>query len=548
MTVEHRGQEISDNPAVLALEATFKARNSENLPGESRRRLAVHMARTLGHYVEGLEMRLLPGDLRRTMQYFVADSANGITPVERMASIYESLAPVSDKQSDISRHTLAISEHSTLLVARAFDQHHENPEKYVSHGFDHSIRVADYALDILNQPGSRILKSTASKYGITEGETVFIFQLISFYHDMGYPLLAGRPKAFHGIPAADMINRSNMKGLNTLLLSSMANKHSTQLETLLDDMRDAVLYHGADKIEGEFVAQIRTSGGKLLFKNPGDISAAVSQLCYLQDGGLPFRDVALVNARNADVATRIAAAFNPEYLKQRRQRPVFPIIGVAPGSAFRGRSVSLGFSEEAHLGIEYQIAETSSSPFIAVLRLADNMDAAGDRLSNIQRDPAFQEIYLAFGDNGPVSLRLQELESKEKSGDEVDSRAVVAWKKLIVESILEKSEHAARIKEKPELADKIRDIASGQNSGSLPHFGGCQAIKSVRMEGTAVVVTVDKAKYEKLNTIEVDEKSLDPEGRTRQVKVKVGDYQIWRMQEAFQTIKINGNDVEVKIT
>jgi len=65
------------------------------------------------------------------------------------------------------------------------------------------------------------------------------------------------------------------------------------------------------------------------------------------------------------------------------------------------------------LGLEYRLADLRKDPLPSAIRLADNMDIMANRLSVIQREPAFLDIVRILGDGKPVSQLLSQLESLE---------------------------------------------------------------------------------------------------------------------------------------
>jgi len=67
------------------------------------------------------------------------------TPLERIAQAYEFLSRP-DNVEQQETFDAAMRAHMQEIVERAFDQHIDNPEQYVSHGFDHSLN--HYGLEV----------------------------------------------------------------------------------------------------------------------------------------------------------------------------------------------------------------------------------------------------------------------------------------------------------------------------------------------------------------------------------------------------------------
>ena len=148
---EKKAEEIKKAPEVVIPPGEM-LKNVLGPSGGREFRYKEGMVRALGNYAEQL---INDGEkeskVQRVMTYFLSEytqeNGNLITPLERISEIYEFL---DNKLDTTHAHVLqeAITSQSQDLARRAFDQHLENPQQYVSHGFDHSINVADYARDI----------------------------------------------------------------------------------------------------------------------------------------------------------------------------------------------------------------------------------------------------------------------------------------------------------------------------------------------------------------------------------------------------------------
>lgn len=531
--------------ALSTFERSIRVRSGEKKLSEPTRSLAREMAEHLDEYVARLEASRPDNGFRRTANFFVSNASYGITPIERMASIYETVPKKEGEGGE--RQAIAIKLHAQKMLEGAFDQHHENPEKYVSHGFDHSIRVADYAQAVLRQEGLGILPAATSKYGITEGEARFLVELVSFYHDMGYPLLQGRSKAFHGIAAAEMIGNNDVRGLFYFLLPSLEKQNYDQAEILFDDLRDSALYHGADKIEGDFFARIRTSKGELLLADPEHAAAAVAILGYLKEMGIPYREIPVITVPSSEDEKSFSRSYDPQYYSSRGLKPITPRVIVDDTTDIpRGRHISLG-DEDATIGLEFKMAD-EASPFLAVLRIADNMDSSRERLSELQQEPAFIEIYEIFGNNGSESRRLQELELAARAiGDGSDLRALEVYKALLIDRTLADPKYLESFTHEPVLQGRIKEIAMGQNSESLRHFAGCEAIEAVGIVGSTIIVSVISQRFQELNNIRVLDKTGSHDGVAEDIDLGAGEYQIWRIREAIKSIKLNSKDLHIKV-
>lgn len=125
------------------------------------------------------------------------------TPIERIAENFEFL-PLPEDPTRLNLFEEGIEEFSRELIRRAFDQHLDNPEQYVSHGFDHSINTANYTREVLKM-NPEIVLAAQEKYHITAGEAQFMLETIALLHDCGYPCIGCKAKSVHGISGADLM-------------------------------------------------------------------------------------------------------------------------------------------------------------------------------------------------------------------------------------------------------------------------------------------------------------------------------------------------------
>jgi hypothetical protein len=95
-------------------------------------------------------------------------------------------------------------------------------------------------------------------------------------------------------------------------------------------------------------------------------------------------------------------------------------------------------------------------------------------------------------------------------------------------------------------------LVDNGNDQDIRHYGGCEAIQDVRISSVdgedRVDITVDENLYESLNETRVSEKSLVAgTTKTEKISVGIGEYQIWRMSDAYNSIGLSGKDENGKI-
>ena len=564
------------------------------------------------------EIEKITTEVSKTLTYFetVDASMSPETPLARVASIYEGLGDV-DQAS--------VEAHMQLVIESAFDQQMDNPEQYCSHGFDHTLTVAEYTQHIAeNNP--EVVSRVEEQYGVTEAEAKFLLQEVALFHDFGYPTVGKRSKAVHGITGAGIIGSD--ESLGSLLGSGdkvglIKVDDPDKREALAHDLRDAVLFHSADKVESRFSTKVILRRGEFLTSS-GGVDEVISTFAARDaETGAPSEESIEVQVARGEEVTAWA-----DLVSMREITGMPFVIKVVDGDIesldppeepdanarvitlrineedFSGRKVDLQDKDDDMIGLEYSEVDLLEEPLQGVIRVADNMDMRKVRLSEIQLDPVFREIYEAFGDGGDVSTVLSSLESAAKDwralseGESArDSKIVDAedavmefckakivelttkkaslggplaglefseeeigkiknpkdaaelLKRKVVEAILaEARDKDSGVEYSDEQKENIRRISLLQGSESIRHFDGCMAITSVELQGSEVTVTVVRAEYERLNKLpKAKESTEDSSGVTTVAAVDIGEYQIWRARQAYGSIKVGKEPLTVKV-
>lgn len=526
------------------------------------------------------EKEFLNGDGSRVMA----------TPIDRVVRGYDVLEtdrPISELQKE------KIMQHSEAVLKLAYDQHLDNPEYYVSHGFDHTLNVTDNSESIITQ-NPEIVSAIQEKYHVSAGEAKFLVTTVGWFHDFGYPHVGELGKAVHAVAGADIVNSEQMRQIHSGLITS----EGADTPQLLADIRDAILFHSADKVERAFSSKLVTSHGQFLVDDKNIIDV-ISQFSREPTVASDTRQVLRIEVPNEEIKAQLEAQLRAAMVDTAQkigEQADWPTI-VVTGQEYKGRDIDLKQKKDALLGVEFQNVDALTSPLHAVIRLADNIDMRAERFSQVQSTPAFREIYAALGDPrgdiGQVTIKMEDLVqiSKKEARGEKDpnkSKEILAdaiaqlkelakpfagellqshpnnaellaridqassldgvlaeWNRAVTERVLEK--HADELSGQPGVADKIREIAPYQNSVSFRHFGGCEAVMGVKLVGSELLVTVDKVKFLDLNQVKVAEKTVDKNGVKHDTTVGVGEYQVWRAREAYESIRINGSAVMVRI-
>ncbi|GAB7522153.1 hypothetical protein [Paraburkholderia sp. 2C] len=446
------------------------------------------------------------------------------------------------------------------LAKPALDQQLNNPQQYVSHGFDHSERVAAYT-DQIVKAYPEIAEKAAGKYNISAALARLMFQVLAHWHDVGYPDLKGRPKATHGLSGASKFDSVSDE------LGTLIRRENGRVKEALADMKKAIQLHSADVAAGLYPINVKTERGSLLVP---DVESLKKLLNHYSAASNPPHRVSQIEVRG-DYAKELERQVN-DALKTLSIGQTINVTADETKPAYMGRPTSLDKGNEVKVGLRYTDQELTRNPF-AIIRFADNLDMASDRLSPLQRSPAFRAMYWTLGDRGPIGRTLAELSKLDgkntadvpaiarnlqrariaRGSTDVDSAilANVAQRytpgairgldasaarrlltKATVDSVLgspladglSESEHAS-----------LRDVGYRLNGESIRHFGGCEAIEDVKVARGKVWVTVDEPLYQRLNEVK------DPDG------VGIGEYQIERARQAFSSLTINGKRLVVEV-
>jgi hypothetical protein len=442
----------------------------------------------------------------------------------------------------------------TRLGKPALAQQLGNPQQYVSHGFDHSERVAGY-IDKISKAYPEIEESAAKKYNISRDLARFSFKILAHWHDIGYPDLDHRPKATHGLSGASKFDESMRDQLGSLI-----RRENGRTDQMLLDMRKAIQLHSADVDVERYAVNVKTDRGSLLVPDAASLEKLLNH--YSASTSRPYQ-VSEIEIRGS-TAKEMEKQVN-DILKTRSSTRAAKVTAHEDKPEYTGRPTSLDKDRQVNVGLRYTEQELTKNPF-AVIRFADNLDMASDRLSPLQRSPAFRAMYWKLGDQGAIGQTLSELgklDPKNKSevpdilrnlrsaaggsiSTDVDSSilsdvaerfssnaihdpdALTARRLLIratVDSVL--SSPVGQGLSETDRAS-LRKIGYCLNEESIRHFGGCEAIESVEIKAGKVIVTVNGPLYRELNEVK------DPAG------IGIGEYQIERARQAFSSLTING--------
>lgn len=446
----------------------------------------------------------------RTFQYFTQKDSSQKTPLHRFAEPF--VKYLGCKSRDLMK--IELQQVLNLCAKLAFDQHDENPEHFVSHGFNHSLNVTEYLEQIINSNmrydtqnnKMTILAYIAKQYAISENSARFIILLIGLLHDCGYPKLDGKAKANHSIYGADLID--DLK-LNLLKLIDKAAQNTKELaDKLFTDFRAAIFFHNADVKEKEsFNYRIITNKGEFL--------------C------------------NAAVLKTIEEVFENRF-------PNRTILEKINDNNHLGRTLDLVTPDDKHIGLPFHAANITDNPFALFIRLADNMDMSIRRFSPLQREQVFMKIYQELAKKRSLNEILQECQ-KDLDLSPFGKEIAKVAKKLNAKS--ERFYGSCECIEYVEFVERILKPATSKTTSSdldksCPHLeneSGYRKLPNVNSTSSDDVkdqddipclnVYVNTRRYEELLKITFEEEDIGI--------LAVGSYQLWRAEQAFKSLNYN---------
>lgn len=553
-------------------------------------------ARKVEEYYENLSNRrgIDKDKLLRVKNFFTSEDT-----LKRVVSLYSDL--VSKEESITTEKQAFLMGHLSFVIERAVDQHLDNPEQYVSHGFDHSLRVIENVNQIMSDI-PEVVQKVEDDYEITESEAKFLLRSVALFHDFGYPESESKQagKTIHSVMGADIVNNGGVMvngqsySVKEVFLKIL---NSDRGGLMFRDFRDSILMHNADKVKQFFDGKLTTSEGSFLFKKE-DILKAYS---LVEDMGYKVLGISVcVDSQEAVNGVRMQMLNRLMRVKDIIDIPKIEVQKTS--ERYKGRGFG-SRSQNKILGLEYTNVVLLDNPLKAIIRLADNMDMTSARLSDVQREWLFLAYNIALGDEksaffeenqeietefkkvieGKRISGLRELIAKRISKREIDrlksdllargnvedivklvinddldstkisklkqftqihtdilggydvDECMAYWRKFIIDEIVS-TPGTPMVDEETKM--EVKKAVVKLDSLQLRHFGGCYAVKEVRLSKRGVEVEVKQDIFDELNEIRVSEEVKTATGLVSSIEMGVGEYQIRRLVEALRSFRI----------
>ena len=313
-----------------------------------------------------------------------------------------------------------------------FNQSLDNPLQYNSHWFDHSILVDAYSQMVIDQ---KAIEKVSEEYWISLEWAEVLMRLWAVFHDFWYPEIVKvdenwnvlkMDKSMHWPEWWLLFENEIAPAFREFMKLYWA--EWAKLDKAVTDMRDAISFHSADKIEEPpYKFKLHTGKWDIL------INEVVNAECvkwikesYCTNGGEVEIHTQDWVFKNSDAFKKLKQALESQWIKVAEECKLDePTNRYTTSVETEEWTINQYYrwrkwhdAEWWPIWIEIQPIDLYKSPLAGVVRLADNMDMAYNRLSEVQKNPVFMDLMynLWMNDgwdwtwNPPASKIFQEME------------------------------------------------------------------------------------------------------------------------------------------
>ncbi len=310
------------------------------------------------------------------------------------------------------------------MLKSAIDQQIDNPPEYVSHGFDHSLRVMDHVERVL-KGNPEAIAEYAKKYDISHAQAKMMMKMVGIAHDFGYPLKGDLNKSIHALTGTHHFLAEFARPMANAMGLDLSNpKHQKAIKNLAN----AIEKHSADKIEGKY----KDSAGK---KKPLEFDRKIVVEIKVTGTDMTYQQELLISSATLQQYPNVTAYVRNHFKNLDIQLAGgITVVHAPPGQKFYGRHVDLpGTTQKGEIpaGVEYTGADLmplpegvpkpsrhtdpntpglryKHDPLLALIRYSDNMDMAENRFSDFQKSTPFRRLYERLGVERAVNLLMGE--------------------------------------------------------------------------------------------------------------------------------------------
>jgi len=314
-----------------------------------------------------------------------------------------------------------------------FNQSLDNPLQYNSHWFDHSILVDAYSQMVIDQ---NTIGKVCEEYWITPEWAEVLLRLSAVFHDFWYPEIVKvdenwkvltMDKSMHWLEWWLLFINEIEPAFREFMKLYWA--EWTKLDQIVTDMRDAISFHSADKIEKPpYKYKLHTDKWDILINEDINAECAkwIKESYCIDDGEVEIHTQDWAFNENSDAFKKLKQALESQWIKVAEKCKIDePTNRYTTSIETEAWTVNQYYrwrkwhdAEWWPIWIEIQPIDLYDSPLAGIVRLADNMDMAYNRLSEVQKNPVFMDLmYNLWMDavwdwtwNPPASKIFQEME------------------------------------------------------------------------------------------------------------------------------------------
>lgn len=375
-----------------------------------------------------------------------------------------------------------------------FYQHLDNPLKYCSHWFDHSILVDAYVQNVIKWT-PEVVDKMMSEYNLNREWAILALRLTAIFHDFWYPNVWTLAKSMHWpfgwqLFINEFANTEWWKDSFTKLFSKYFWVTESNMNDLTTNMRDAIFFHSADKVESWYLNKVKyTKWEFLVWNNMNDMNHFLEILDKWWDLEISYRNPVLVegksftdnnwktfkvlsidwdivvaeyktkdskktenkNLKKSDVEWRLNntmleskrnAEFlekklieefkvDPDRIKVKEDNTWYDYDSEFSSDRYQWRKAD---KKRWDAWIEFKPIDLLSDPLAWIVRLADNMDMSLDRLTEIQWNPVFMNLlynlwFVQNIDNSASNIfqRMEKVNKMKKKFKEMKWPDTIEW-------------------------------------------------------------------------------------------------------------------------
>lgn len=304
------------------------------------------------------------------------------------------------------------------ILLAGIDQHIDNPPQYVSHGFDHSLRVMENVARVV-KGSPEAVEGMMTKYKLTESQARLMMLMVGVCHDFGYPTVGDLTKSLHAVTGTyRFLSDIAVPLAKAIGLDMKLPEH----QNLIKNFANSIECHSADKVETSYtdpgdtkqtlkfdrklIVEIKIPGTDMTYQHeflfmsrtftdyPGGENAVKADLLsFFERSGIETTGKV---TEHVEIRDGKPVLFEGRYL----DLPGSSKKGLLPaGIAYRGAEMVDQAKASRHQVPSEAVGRQQHKfdPLLALVRYADNLDMQESRFSEFQKSEPFKRLYERLG-------------------------------------------------------------------------------------------------------------------------------------------------------